>query len=290
MPSLASSLTARFGASWPKRGDEMKFKHALIALSVILAPLALAQAGKVIEGTKLTAGSAAATGSTTHTIQSGDDLTLDLKSNGVDANDDVNLNLKVPAGSSPTLGYFKANVAKYSIGLDNGSDQLRITDQVTGRVLFRHTAGAASQVEFPQQYNLRASNSVADSITSGVGTDVIFNTEDAENPSGVDQYNNSTGIFTVPTNGEGVYLFCAGIQLTGATVTRLQVGVVAAGTNFILSDANPISGNGPWNGGGCVAVKMAAAQTAKVSVFATGTTLLIQNGTGATWFTIAKIQ
>jgi hypothetical protein len=151
------------------------------------------------------------------------------------------------------------------------------------------TISSEGYITHPLNINARVSRITStQTVTTGIAATVLFNSKDRE--IGGTNYDTSTGIFTVPTSGDGVYIFCTGVQLTATSITRIQVSLIINGGSYVLYDNLGASG-AQADGGGCMPFYVAAAATAKISVFATGTgTLLVQNGAGASWFSFAKIQ
>lgn len=138
---------------------------------------------------------------------------------------------------------------------------------------------------YPNQTYVRVyRNTSAQSVTTSTVTTVDWNAESVDRNSNFDT---STDTFTAPA--DGVYLFTSSIQFSGTGVSRAQVRLThSSGVAYIGQDLQGVSTtNGNVNHS--VAVEMTSGQTAKLEVFITGTSPLVQNGEGSTWMTISKI-
>lgn len=101
------------------------------------------------------------------------------------------------------------------------------------------SVSAQNNVTLPAQYTFSANVTGTISAVTGNSTayQMIFGTENYDVGSG---YNNSTGLFTVPTGGSGKYIFTWAIRMEqlAAGHTLGFAGLITSGGDFFSSLAN----------------------------------------------------
>jgi len=127
-----------------------------------------------------------------------------------------------------------------------------------------------SLAEEPVSFNAQLTGS--NQVLSGTGEVVIFNTEKHDYGS---NYNNSSGVFTVPESG--VYAFTSTLSLVGAVNVRAAYVTISGSTAGVIGSASVedgLLGTDEWNDlavtVSATAAELVAGETVSVKVYSSG--------------------
>lgn len=184
--------------------------------------------------------------------------------------------LTIDPGTGDSFIQYSINTTgKFRIGTDETDDSFRIS---IGSALGTNDAlkiTSAGEVTKPLQPAFLAKRNSTLSNVTGDNTNyapIIFDSEIYDLNG---DYNNSTGYFTAPVSG--IYMFMAGLYVTGLTSshTRGTVYIAATPRQFYVNDMNYAAAMDSSNGlitSGCGILQLSATNTVRVG-------LLVRNGT-----------